>query len=176
MDGDKSKFQYEGMKWIMELQLLNQPQAINTLKFNILMVSNRIKEVELLIYRENQTMLILLDLTWIGRKFQKKQIFSDVQDIMQQLLPSFRFRVTDDPNIMKLAVERVQKALTGGNNENSNISAVPDPKPIEQTTSSTKTESPSTGSDESVEPSKEEPSEARDSVRSDVVGDDSKKE
>lgn len=115
---DRTKYQYEGMKWIVELELLNNPQVINTLKMNILMVSKRIKEVELLIYRENRSMLVLLDLTWIGRTFFLKQISMEVQDILTQLLPSFRFRVTQDPKIMEMAVNLVKQALTGGQNEN----------------------------------------------------------
>jgi hypothetical protein len=68
---DNSKFQYEGMKWLMELELLNHPQAINTIKFNIMMTSNQIKEVELLIYRENKTMLVLLE-RGLGRSSLKR--------------------------------------------------------------------------------------------------------
>ncbi len=117
----------------MEMELLNHPQAINTIKFNILMASNRIKEVEILTMRENKTMLVLLDLTWIGRKFFKTRIFSEVEEILTQLLPSFRFRVIDDPEIMKLAVERVKQALTGGKNENAlNPSNVPSPDNTQQ--------------------------------------------
>lgn len=118
MDDVKSKYQYEGLKWLFELELLDSPQAINTLKFNILSTSPRIKEADLLIFRENKSMLILLNLTWMGRKFYKKQIMQDVYDIMQQFLPSFKFRVTDDPKIMELAIERIKKALTGGSREN----------------------------------------------------------
>lgn len=115
---DNTKYQYKGLKWLMEMELLNDPQAINTLKLNILMTSKRIKEVELLIYRENKTMLVLLDLTWIGRKFFKKTIFEEVEGALVQLLPSFRFRVTDDTKIMGMAIAKVKKALIGGSNEN----------------------------------------------------------
>lgn len=114
---DKLKYQYEGIKWLVELELLNHPQVVNTIRFNIFNVSNRIREVELLIYRENRSMLVLLDLTWTGRKFFKRSIFTDVQDVLSHLLPSFRFRITDDPKIMQLAVDRVKQALTGGSNE-----------------------------------------------------------
>lgn len=114
---DKQKFQFEGLKWLHEMEFINHPQVVNNIKLNILMTSNRINEVELLIYREKKSILVLLDLTWIGRKFFKKQIFEDVQESLQQLLPSFRFRVIDDPKIMQLAVEKVKQALTGGKNE-----------------------------------------------------------
>lgn len=119
---DNTKYQYEGLKWLHEMELLNHPQAINNIRFNILMVSKQIKEVELLIYRENHAMLVELKLSWLGRKFYKRRIFEDVQDALTQLLPSFRFRVTDDPRIMIMAVERVKKALTGGSSENVNDS------------------------------------------------------
>lgn len=119
---DNTKYQYEGMKWLMELELLNQPQAINTIKLNIMMASSRIKEVELLIYRENKSMLVLLDLTWMGRKFFKKRIYGEVEDVLSQLLPTFRFRVTDDTEIMKLAIAKVKQALSGGKYENSSNS------------------------------------------------------
>ena len=114
---EKQKFQYEGLKWLVELELLNHPQVINQLKFNILMVSKHIKEVELLIYRENKSILVLLELSWIGRKFKKTQILQDVHEVVSQMLPSFRFRITEDPKIMELAIEKVKTALTGGKDE-----------------------------------------------------------
>jgi hypothetical protein len=117
---DKRKFQYEGLKWLFEMDLLDHPQAINTIKLNILSTSKRIKEVELLIYREKKAMLVYVELSWFGRKFQQRQIISDVYEVISQLLPSFRVRVTEDPTIMRMAVEKVKKAITGGNHENLN--------------------------------------------------------
>lgn len=123
---DRTKYQAEGMKWFLELELLSHPQVVNNLKLNILAVSPKIREVELLIYREQKSMLVLLDLTWMGRKFFKKRISEEVQDILSQMLPSFRFRITDDPKIMGMAIDLVKKALTGGkydqNNNTSNVS------------------------------------------------------
>lgn len=174
---DQTKFQYEGMKWLMELELLNHPQALNTIKFNIMMTSNRITEVELLIYRENKSMLVLLDLTWIGRKFFKKKIFAEVQDILNQLLPSFNFRVTDNPEIMKLAIERVKKALTGGKYENalnpSNVSSSNDDKStVISTTSDQTAESEQRASNDSS-PSEQESSEIKRPVQDGSGADDS---
>jgi hypothetical protein len=175
---DKQKYQYNGIKWLMELELLNSPQAINQLKMNILVVSKKIKEVELLIYRENKTMLVLLDLTWMGRKFSKGRIFAEVQDVLSQLLPSFRIRVIDDPKIMQLAVDLVNKALTGGKNENFNNNA--SNSSIESNSSDESvrdaTVEVSSGSDVSSESSKEESSETGQPVRNDVGEDNSKKE
>lgn len=137
---DRQKYQHEGLKWLFELDLLSQPQAINTIKFNILALSNRISEVELLIYREKKSMLVKVDLTWFGRKFYKKQIFSDINEMLTQLLPTYRFRVTDDQAILDLAIAQVTKALTGGTNESTTISSIdasPEPSSVPSTEATT---------------------------------------
>lgn len=118
---DKQKYQADGLRWLHELEVLNHPQVINNIKLNVFVQSKQIKEVELLIYREKKSMLVLIELGWFGRKFKKKQIFEDVHNSLQQLLPSFRFRVTDEPAIMQLAVERVKQALSGGAYEKASI-------------------------------------------------------
>lgn len=168
---ERQKFQYEGMKWLMEMELLDDPQAINTIKLNILALSRNIKEVELLIYRDQKSMLVLLDLSWIGRKFFKKRIFGEVYDILQQLLPTFRFRVVDDPKIMELSIARVKQALTGGTYENSsNPSNSSSINPNEQTVEPSATVETQTvsGSTESSEPSAEEQSKAIDGILGEI--------
>jgi hypothetical protein len=111
-----SKYQLNAMKWLFELEVLNNPQVINTIKFNILAVSNSIKETELLIFRENKAILVLIKLNWFGRTFHKNQIISDIHEQLRLLLPSFNFRVTEDPKIMELAVAQVKHAVSGGAN------------------------------------------------------------
>jgi hypothetical protein len=120
MDGQK--LQHAGLKWLQELELVNDPQLINQLKMNVLLCSSRIKEVEFLIYRENKSILVLLELTWFGRKFFKRSIFAEVEDVISQMLPTFKFRVIDDPRILAMAVAKVKHALTGGRNEDPNTS------------------------------------------------------
>lgn len=175
---DRLKYQLEGIKWLAELELLNNPQLINNIKLNILVVSKQIKEVELLIYRENRTMLVLLELSWFGRKFFKRRIFEEVEDSLSQILPSFRFRVTDDPKIMELAVARVKQALTGGKNENNiNSSDVPN-KPVseQQPTSSNSEGSTSDGSNQNNGSDQKEQSEPGKALHNSTGPDDSKKE
>lgn len=172
---DKSKFQYEALKWMYELEMLNSPQIINQLKLNILLVSKRIKDAEFLIYRENKQMLVLLQLTWVGRKFFKRVLFEEVYDVLSQLLPSFNFRVTDDPKIMNMAVAKVKQALTGGKNEspNNNIADT------DKSASSKQSDSVSTSDSDnkvSTESDSEKQSEITETVRVEVSSDDSKKE
>lgn len=115
---DRNKFQVEGVKWLQEMEMVNHPQFLNNLKLNILMVSKRIREVEFLIYREQKSILIYIELDWFTRRFSrkvtKKDILLDVNDVVEKILPSFRFRVVDDPDIMNLSITKVKNAITGG--------------------------------------------------------------
>lgn len=117
---DKLKYQYEGLKWLVEMEMLHHPQLLNTIKLNILMVSKHIKEVELLIYRENKSILVLVELSWWGRRpWMKRRLFSETSDILLQILPTFEFRVTDNPAIMNAAIELVKKAVSSSTKEES---------------------------------------------------------
>ena len=110
------KFQVAGLKWMFEMELLDDknPAPINVMKMNVLSVSPKIREVEFLIFREGRQILVLLDLSWITRKLFKRkigQIFQDVQEMLTQLLPNFKFRVTADPKIMDMAIANVKETF-----------------------------------------------------------------
>ncbi len=114
-ESNAAKYQVAGLKWMLELELLDplNPAPLNALKLNVLMTSNRIKEVEFLIFREGRQMLVLLDLSWMGRKFFKREIFTDVHEVLKQMLPNFSFRITEDPKILNMAIAKVQNILGG---------------------------------------------------------------
>lgn len=172
---DKSKYQYEALKWMYEMEILNHPQVVNNIKLNVMVASPRIKEVELLIYREQKAMLVYLELSWLGKKFFKKRIITEVEEILSMLLPTFRFRVTSDPAIMNLAVERVKQALTGGKNENVNQSA----DNSSQSASSERSpvaQSVATGNPEAVPSDSQKQPETGSDVRQEASPDDSNKE
>ena len=120
MSDDKQKFQYNALKWIFEHQLLDDPQVLNHLAMNVLSVSKSIKDVEFLLARDQKQLLIYLELSWFGRTFKKNTLFEETESILGQMLPSFKFRVINDPKIFKMALDKVKKALTGGSNEVSN--------------------------------------------------------
>lgn len=116
---EKYLYQREGLKWLYEMELLRSPELINNLKFNILMVSNSIKECELLMNQDLKAILIYLDLTWWGSRFGTNDILRDVEDVVRQLLPSFKIRVVTDRKILELALERVENEIKGGSHEES---------------------------------------------------------
>lgn len=119
MSDDKLKFQYSGLNWLLEHQLLDDPQIMNHLALNVLSISKSIINVEFLLSRDHRQLLIYLELSWLGRTFNKDKLFEETQLILSQMLPTFKLRVINDPKIFKMALDKVKKALTGGSNESS---------------------------------------------------------
>lgn len=120
MDMDKGKFQFAGLKFLYEMELIEDPQLVNNLKLNILDVSGSIRDVELLSSYQHRQMLIYIETSWFGRKFFMRQIEAGILERVKQLLPNFRFRVTSDRKILEMSLERVRNALKGEQNESSN--------------------------------------------------------
>lgn len=129
MDEDKFKYQYHGLKWLYEMELLDDPQLINNLKLNIFSVSTHIKEVQFLMSQEERKMLIHVELSWWGKKFKEAQISQDITEVMSQLLSNYKFRITTNDSIFKLAVSKVKKSIRGGtyaisrNDSNGNVNS-----------------------------------------------------
>lgn len=117
MDGEKGKFQFAGLKFLYEMELIDDPQLINNLKLNILDISGSIRDVEFLSSYNHRAMLIYIDVSWFGRKFLLKRIEASILDRVKQLLPNFRFRVTAERKILDMALEKVQSVLKGEPNE-----------------------------------------------------------
>lgn len=120
MDEERGKFQFAGLKFLYDMELVDDPQLINNLKMNIFDVSAHIRDVEFLSSYHHKSMLIYLDLNWFGRTFLQKRLSIDTLDRVKQLLPNFRFRVVTDRKIFDLALEKVRIALKGDANEKSN--------------------------------------------------------
>jgi hypothetical protein len=96
------------------MELVRDPQLINNLKLNILTISKRISEVELLFNQDGRQLLVCLELSWLGKKFFKNRIVLDVETRIKTLLPNFRVRVVTEREILNLALEKVKGALSGG--------------------------------------------------------------
>lgn len=118
MDETKSKFQFAGLKFLYDMELIDDPQLINNMKLNVFDVSNFIRDVEFLSSYHHKSMLIWLDVSWLGKKLFEKSIVAGVTDRVQQLLPNFRFRVVTDRKIFDLSLEKVKIMMKGASHEN----------------------------------------------------------
>tara|TARA_R110000868_G_C10973188_1_gene771545 strand:+ start:81039 stop:81620 length:582 start_codon:yes stop_codon:yes gene_type:complete len=115
---ERMKTQASGLKWLYEMEVLNSPQLINNLKLNIFTQDNTIRDVELLFDQNNKGVLIYIKLSWWGRTFRQKEIKIRIEDIITQLLPSYRKRVITERWILDLALTKA-KEVVGVKNEKS---------------------------------------------------------
>lgn len=97
--------------WLLQNGLINNNVMKSTIMLNIYKVSERIKNVELMIDLSKEKMLILIELDGFGRLFKKRIIASNVMDMMQEALPTYEFRITYDPKLFELSQTRYKEFL-----------------------------------------------------------------
>lgn len=120
---DKFKMQYASLKWVYEMELVDDPQLINNLKLNLFSISAAVKEIELLASYHQKAILVWLELGWFGRRFLREKILLESEERLKMLLPNFRFRVITDRNIFDLAVKKAKSITKGENDEAANVSS-----------------------------------------------------
>ena len=124
-----NQFVPAGLKWLYEMEAVNSPVLLNNLYGNIFSFPN-VNDAEILIDKNNRKMLILIHFNWLSRKIfknRKKQAIISILDQLQELLPSFTFRVIEDKDLFDLAVKRMTEHLNGGQNVKTNQSNNDDP-------------------------------------------------
>lgn len=107
MDDQRRLIASEGTQWLLNLGLIDNPFMKNALIFNILKVSNRIKNTELFIDTTNKKMLIYLEIDWWARLTrQKRSLAEEVFEMLSEALPGYEFRVVYNKAILEKAIER----------------------------------------------------------------------
>jgi len=101
----------EGTKWLLEMELINNPHIENVLMLNVHNASPFITRAEIVTDMYGRKMLIFIEMNWLGRTFFKKRTLEDVMVVIKQALPSFQIRVTDDKQILARSVEIAKKIL-----------------------------------------------------------------
>lgn len=125
MDNEALRFQKAAQAWIFEMNLINNPQAIDIIRLNVLMSSKYIKTCELLVSLEHTAILVWVDIpgkftNWrLGRK-GLKNICEDAERLLKKLMPSFAIRVTNQKEIFELSLKRIQELAEGTFDEKSN--------------------------------------------------------
>lgn len=98
----------EGVKWLAQMKLLNNPQLNDIIYGNIVSVSSSIDPdgTEILIDPLNEKMLILIKYHYWTRKhftWRKGRIEDVILFNLKKLLPSFKFRIIEDKSIFDKA-------------------------------------------------------------------------
>lgn len=95
----------QALGWIMEMELVSDPNFINALLLNIFRVSSNIKDCQVVIDGVKKRMLVWLELDWWGRTFKQEKLKELVEAMLLTALPSFTFRVIYDPKLLKRSIQ-----------------------------------------------------------------------
>jgi hypothetical protein len=160
-----------GLKWLYELEAVNSSTLQNNLYMNLYSFPH-VKDVELIMDRYQKKMLIYVKFSWVTRKFRKARrhdLVNQMLDQLQEVLPSFEFRIIEDRVLFELALKKAESALFGGahadprnaNNRNSD-SGIANPSNLNSRDQSTDKDAAgsdsSDSSDDSASPDPKKPS------------------
>lgn len=105
MDNDYSKIT---LNWLYELEYVDSPALLNNLYENIFLTNKNIQDIEIVINKENRTILVFLKLTWYSKLVWRAEIHDRVISVLNKLLPEYRYRVTEDLKLLNLALEKAR--------------------------------------------------------------------
>lgn len=101
---ENNNYQFEAIKWLIDMDLLADPRVVHTIKANVLGGNPRVRELEYICTTEfDKQMLIWLDVSWWTNKFYRKGIILDVGEVLSNLLPEYKIRVVTDRKILEQA-------------------------------------------------------------------------
>ncbi len=113
----------EGLSWLLELNLIQNPAVANAIVLNIFKVSNRIKDAEILTDTDHKRMLVWIELDWLGKKFFTKEITKNIEKMLQSALPSYQFRVVTDKTLFQKAINLMRPKKDTNDQKNTKNSA-----------------------------------------------------
>jgi hypothetical protein len=101
------------LRWLYDLEQVTSPHLLNNLYLNIYAQSSHIKDVDLLIDKENRKMLIYMRFGFIANTFRrvKLKVLKNTLDNVQKLLPAFEFRIVEDRALFDKSLRIAKRAV-----------------------------------------------------------------
>lgn len=93
------------IKWLFEMELIQNPHVLNTLIMNIAAAIKGIRDIQFVVDSNRKKILIFLELTKWANWFYKDKIYGQVIEIFDESMPSFEKRVTFDREILSKAIK-----------------------------------------------------------------------
>jgi len=102
---DEQRAKTEALSWLLEMEAIHNPIVQNSFIANILRVSHKIVDVQLVTDVHKKKLLIYLQLTWWGNRFNRKVIAEQVANIIHEVMPNLEIRVTYSLDILNKSLE-----------------------------------------------------------------------
>lgn len=100
--------QGDALKWLLEMEVVSDPNVLNSIILNIYRLSKTINDVQFVTDIKQKKILVYIELSWFGRKFKQKSIFEACQNMLNDALPSYRKRIVFDREILDKAIKLVK--------------------------------------------------------------------
>lgn len=115
MEEDKAKLmQINGLKWLREMEIVDDPYLLSNVKLNLYSVSRFIKDVEILLSKNHKAVLVYLKVGKVAQYFYGNYILDESLETLKSFIPNYSFRVVFDKKVFDKSLELVQKALKEG--------------------------------------------------------------
>lgn len=95
------------INWLLQMELATNPAVLNTLIANIVATTRGVKDVQLVIDESNLKILIYVELTRFHSWFFKEDIEVKLNDMFEQILPSYKKRITFDKILLERALRLI---------------------------------------------------------------------
>lgn len=95
----------EALSWLLEFELVQTPHVLNSMILNVFRILPGLKDAQFVIDLKTKKLLIYLELTWFSKHFKKQAIYDQALDIFDEILPTFKKRITFDRTILEKAIE-----------------------------------------------------------------------
>ncbi len=102
-----------GLSWLLENEAVSSPAVLNALILNIFRMVPGVVDIEFVIDSNAKKLLVYLEVTRWTRWFHLKKTELQVRQLLDQVLPSYKKRITSDREILQKAVKLVSGEKSG---------------------------------------------------------------
>jgi len=92
------------LKWLLELEQVTNPHFNHALILNIFKIHKSIKDAQVITDSNHKRMLVFLELSWFGNRFKKRGIQEQVLNMLNEILPSYNFRIVFNLEVFQKAL------------------------------------------------------------------------
>jgi hypothetical protein len=93
------------LSWLLEMEVVANPMVLDTLIMNIGASVKGIQDLQFVIDEKNKKILVYVEPTKYYGRFFKRQILTQVTEMISQILPSFEKRVTLNRDLLDRAIK-----------------------------------------------------------------------
>lgn len=101
--------QANALKWLLEMEMMADPNIFNSIVLNIFRVSKYIKDVQFITDNPRKKLLIYIeiDVGWFFKKSRTEKLKQALEELLGEILPSYKKRIVFDEHIFTAALKLV---------------------------------------------------------------------